>query len=248
MNIPLLMLALAACLAIAAGIVYITQNPQILKRFGSVSGQTSPNKSIGYRSGPQGFSDRMASLPENALITFRDPTTARSVQLQVVTAETLHGRRQYHGSSEWRRSGDDWSALLCKADPSWSLTDVLIVQREWGTYVFRTRVRLGPEDARPFEEYGQKFAKRNQERGSVSMPYGGVTYAIDDIGVYDVEVESGRGHISPNSVIARFMLAQGKGGAAILIEDAKGNQDSVWLGCFVEDIDRAVSDVLTANG
>lgn len=250
---PMIFLLGALVLTVVAGVVYLFQHPETLgflqNRITAVkkdSQTDGPRQRIGYRAGPLSFTEQMTSLEPDALLTVRDPKTGRDAKLQVVTTETLHGCRQYRGSSEWKRSGDDWTAVLCVADPSFSKTEVLIIQTDTMGFVFRKRVRMGPEGAALFGAKGQEFSKQGQKSGSVSMKYDGKTYAIQDIGVWDIEGTNDESHVS-SGVLVRWIIAMAADESAILVEDAKGNADSVWLGDKV-DLDRVITDVLTKEG
>lgn len=253
MSIALVLLAIAVLLAVAAGVVYVVQHPEVLGFLQSsitaakkASEESMPRKRVGYRAGPAKFTERMGALDPDTLLTIRDPQTGLDVQLQVATCETLYGRRQYRGSPEWKRSGDEWPAVLCAADPSFSRTQVLILRTDTEGFLFRKRVKMGPEGAAQFGAKAQEFSKQGQKSGSVSMKYDGKSYAIADIGVWDLEGASDEPHV-PAGMLVRWIIAVTGDGSAILVEDAKGNADSVWLGDKV-DLDRVVTDILTKAG
>ncbi len=255
MSISLVFLAIAVLFALAAGIVYVVQHPEVLgflqqsiTAAKSASTQTAPRQRVGYRAGPAKFTERMGALDPDTLLTIRDPQTGLDVQLQVMTCETLYGRRQYRGSPEWKRSGDNWQGVLCVADPDFSETKVLLLQTNHVGYLFKKRTPINPEGAAKIQNAAQQFAKKNQEPGSVSLTYERLTYEIRDIGVWDVEGKDDDPHI-PTGTLARWILATGADGSfhAILVEDAKGAGDSIWTG-YAVNLDRVVTDVLTKDG
>jgi hypothetical protein len=243
----------AAILALCAAGWHVYNHPETLDGLSSlIRGYNRPTMAqrsgVAYMSGPATFTQRLLDLPADTFLQIRVPDAPLPVQLQMITAEILH-IRQRRGSSEWVRRGGAWSAAYCKPNPKWSRSDVLIIVREWGSYVFKSRTRLGPEDAKSFAAFGKRFEQAGQKRGVAQVEYDGKTYAIQDAGVYDVEAAVvGRGHIPADPLIARYMIAHNSNGEAFLIEDAKDNHDSIWTGFFVEDIDRAVADILTSGG
>lgn len=252
---PTIFLLGALVFAVIAGVVYLFQHPETLGFLQNsitaakkASQTVEPRQRVGYRAGPLSFTEQMASLESDMLLTVRDPKTGRDAKLQVVTVETFYGRRQYRGSSEWKRSGDDWLGVLCVADRSFSTTQVLLLQTDDVGYLFTKRTPMNPEGATKFQSAAQLFAKKNQEHGSVSMKYGDQTYGIRDIGVWDVEAKDDEPHI-PEGMLARWILATGTDGSfyAILIEDAKGNADSIWTG-YAVNLDKVITDVLTKDG
>lgn len=245
------LLLIGILLAIAAGVVYVIQNPEVLGKLqnaireGSKAVNEEPvpatSKRVGYRAGPLKFTQRMGTLPSDSFITILDPKSAKLIKMQVVTAEILHGREQLKGSKEWVRSGDEWEAVLCTC-PSWP--DVLLVKLDKESYLFNKHISFGPEDAKQFEPYAQEFGhKKGQVAGSVKMEFDGDQYKIQDIGVWDVTASNGEPHIS---VMARWIVAHGENDVAIIVEDGKGNNDGVWIGYQV-DLNRIVTDVLSSD-
>lgn len=201
---------------------------------------------VGYRSGPRSFTEQMDDLPPDTFLTICDPETGKVAKLQTVTMETLCGMRQYHGSSQWQKSGDDWPAVLCKADPTWSRTEVLIIQTSTQGYLFKTRIALGPEDAARFQPAAQEFARKGQVSDAIPMEYEEEQYGIQDIGIWVVESSDDEPHV-PEGVMARWILAKNASGKAVLVEDVKAGNDSVWVG-YACDLDSIVKDILSNRG
>jgi hypothetical protein len=205
---------------------------------------------VGYLAGDTPFAQRMVTLPANTFVTVRDPSTAHEVKLQVVTAEVLHRLKRF-GPNDWRESGDEWPTLLCvSGDKSWSTTDVMIAIIAGNQYLFKVRAPLGTEGATKVAPYAQKFDHDfNREPGSVSMPYKGNDFKLQAIGKWQVTAQTGESHF-PKSDQTRFIVAHGKDGVAILVEDDEehGSQyDSVWEG-WICNLNTVVRDVLTPNG
>lgn len=242
--------------AFAGGVVYIFQHPEILTSLqDSIEKLQSPKavpdsgdrKRVGYRAGPKKFTEQMGNLPPNTLITIRDPDTGSRIDLQVVTCETFFGHKQYRGSEEWRRSGENWDGVICKGPPSFSRTEILILATGNAGYLFRQRVRMGAEEPSVFRPLARDFASKGQTPGSVSMSYKKEKYDIQDIGMWDVGAKDEDPHI-PEGQLARWILASNDAGKAILVEDqTEGTADSVWVGNVV-DLDDVVTDVLTDKG
>jgi hypothetical protein len=247
--------SLAMLFLVIAAAHHVYKHPEVLdglrsllKKGGHPGPITEPRSGIAYMAGPAPFTQRIQDLPADTFLHIRVPDTALPVQMQVITAEILHIRQRRSGS-EWVRRGGEWPAVYCRPSSAWSRSDVLIIVREWGSYIFKTRTRLGPEDAKSFVSFGKRFEQLAQKRGAAKVEYDGKAYAIQDAGVYDVEAAvSGQGHIPSDPLIARYMIAHNDQNEAFLIEDAKDNHDSVWRGFFIPDINRAVTDVLTSGG
>lgn len=224
-----LLLAVLGVLCLAAS-GFIT----LIRRFSRTPSRTRPTE---IREDALSFSDRMESLSPGTRLAFRDPFSG-SVSLRVVTCETFFGRKQYKGSSEWIRSHldeDVWNAVLCAADSRTS-SQVLILRRQWGTYVLNRRRSARPEELQLVREYGKQFAAAHQQRGSVVFRLGDEECSIDDIGVYDVE----GGHL-PSGILARFLLGQTDRGMAILIEDGQGDEHNyIWSGFFARDVNDVI--------
>lgn len=202
---------------------------------------------VGFLSGPVGFVKKMAKLPANTFVTIRSPETAEEIKLQVISPERFFGRKQYSGT-EWKRSGDEWTGVLFQSQPGgWSKTPVLLLKLDTAGYILRRRV-MPPEEAGSYSKYAEKFGHQaiGQVPGSVKMPYYGKQFAIQDIGIWDVESNFGKAHLPPG-VMARWIVAHGDGGSAVIIEDGQGNNDSAWEG-WVVDLDRVVVDILTPTG
>jgi hypothetical protein len=203
---------------------------------------------VGYLSGDEPFVNKMAGLPPNTFVTVRDPGTAKEIQLQVVTPETIFPRRQYPGSPEWKRSGDKWSALLCvSGDKNWAPADVLFLVIDEKQYLFNKRRPLGPEGFKPYEPVGQQFGHSNPHKAT--LEYNNQPFDVKLIGIWDVESQvAGESHI-PVGTIARWMLAELPDGTSVLVEDCQlgSEHDSVWEGLRV-DLNRVVTDILTPDG
>lgn len=244
-------LLIGLVLLLAAGVAYVFQNPDILAKLQKAiqsadeplddAPTSATRKRVGYRAGPLKFTQQMGSIPADSFITVRDPASARPIKMQVVTTEVFHGRVQPRGSKEWVRSGSDWEGVICTC-PTWP--DVLLLKLDKATYLFNRRDSLNPEEAKQFEPYAQEFAhKKGQVAGSINMQFEDEQYKIQDIGVWDVTAKDGDPHIS---VMARWIVAHGKDEAAIIIEDGKGNNDSIWVGQVV-DLNSVVTDVLSSD-
>jgi hypothetical protein len=242
--------------AFAGGVVYIFQHPEILTSLqDAIKDLQSPKevpdsgdrKRVGYRAGPKSFTEQMDNLPPDTLLTIRDPETGNRVELQVVTCETFFGRKQYGGSQDWKRSGENWDGIICKGPASFSRTDILILNVGNAGYLFRKRVPMGAEESNKYRPFARQFASKDQTPGSVFMPYKENTYNLQDIGMWNIEGKDADGHI-PENMLARWILASNDAGKAILIEDeTEGTADSVWVGNVV-DLNSVVVDVLTKQG
>jgi len=170
-----------------------------------------------------------------------------------VNAEQLISLKQFPGSPEWKPSGDNWPVLQCVSeDKSWSATPVLFAKLGTVCYLFRTRIPLGPDAMEGIAPYAQKYGHSNGGHpipGSVTIPYGGVQFAIQDIGTWQIKSDTGESHF-PGSDRVAFLIAHGPENHAILIEnDQSGSKfDSVWRGMVIEDFDRVVREVLEPDG
>lgn len=244
-------LLIGLLLLLAAGVVYVVNNPGILGKLQktiqsadeTLDSEPTPaaRKRVGYRAGPLKFTQQMGSIPADSFITVRDPGSARPIKMQVVTTEVFHGRVQPKGSKEWVRSGVEWEGVICTC-PTWP--DVLLLKMDKASYFLNRRDSLNPEEAKQFEPYAQEFAhKKGQVAGSVNMQFDGEQYKIQDIGVWDVTTNDGDAHIS---VMARWIVAHGTNDRAIVVEDGKGNNDSIWIGVKT-DLNTIVLDVLSSN-
>jgi len=247
-------LLIGLLLLIAYGIVSVIQNLDILGKWqkaitaGKPTALQTSRKKVGLRVGEdEEFTARMNALPADTLLTIRDPNTGAAVNLQVVTPEVLFGCGESPvGSGNWVRTRVRWSAVVCKAEPAWSRTPVLLVQLDTAGYLLKRRV-LGPEEVVQWQSDSKRFAhnKAGQIPGAVSTTYKGSRYAIQDVGVWQAEGLFDDPHI-PAGLFARWTVAHGNG-SAIIIEDCQGNNDSVWEGPIV-DLDTLVKDVLTPDG
>jgi hypothetical protein len=235
---------------IAGGIAWAWENIPALKaalQSGTPAQASEPEapKKVGYRAGPALFTERMPSIKPDALITIRDPRTGKLAKLQVITYETLQCRVQ--SGQDWVKSKVKWDAIYCKPEPAYSRSNVLLIHMDKMDYILR-RKKMGPEDNAMFQPKSKEFAHRKggQIAGTVTVDYNGQSMSIQDVGVWGVDDSVDTPHI-PAEVIARWMLAHGPDDTAICVEDAQGNNDSIWEGEVV-DLNRVVQDVLTEQG
>lgn len=238
---------------------YLYNNPSILGKLGQKFQQgqkavesikreadsPAPARRGGYLSARATPRERLSDLQVGTFL-FVSVGGGKQAKLQVKGRLGFHTRRQYGGSKAWEPDGTVWHGLLLRGDPTYFKGDVLLVQFGPQGYVFDNRVPLGPDQAQQrFGAAGKAFAQAGQDPGSVNLPWKGSRYSIQDIGVYDVESEEGDGHV-PSDTLVRFIIAKTES-AAVLVEDAKTSDDSVWTGTPVE-IDTYVKQILTPEG
>lgn len=251
---------IGALILLGVGVYYVYTHPQILGDLGKglqrgqeaveaarreAEAPVQPARRGGYLSARATPSERLSNLPVGTFL-FVGVGGGKTAKLQVKGRLTFHTRRQYGGQSAWKRDGTTWRGLFLRGDPTNFKGDVLLVQFGGQGYVFDNRVALGPDQAQQqFGAAGKAFAQANQEPGSVSLPWKDNRYPIQDIGVYDVESEEGDGHVPPETLV-RFIIAKTET-AAVLVEDAKTSDDSVWTGKPV-DINGYVTQILTPEG
>lgn len=239
---------------------YLYKNPSILGELGQkfqqgqkaveaarreVEAPTQPARKGGYLSAKATPSERLSELPVGTFL-FVSVGGGKQAKLQVKGRLAFHTRRQYGGSKAWEPDGTVWHGLLFRGSPEYFKGDVLLVQFGGQGYVFDNRVPLAPDQAqKQFGAAGKAFAQAGQEAGSVSLSWKGDRYPIQDLGVYDVETQEGDGHVPPGTLV-RFIIAN-TDVAAVLVEDAKTSDDSVWTGTPL-DIDMFVKEILTPEG
>jgi hypothetical protein len=234
-------------MVIAAGIIYAIQRYNLLSLLSATKpAQTAaiPARHKGLRVNEgQRFVDRMATLPSDALLTLRTPDSGRDVKLQVISYERI----ECYGNGELPK-GVQWDAVYCVSESNWTDADVLLLKTDEHQYVLKRR-RVGVETCSRFQPYAYKFAHQpeGQVADSVEMPYGDEPHLIQDVGFWKVTAPSGRSHI-PSTILCRWIIAHNKDGKqAIVVEDGKGNHDSVWEGWTV-NLNRVIKDVLTEEG
>lgn len=254
-----LFIVIGTLILLGVGVYWIYTHPQVLGELGKSlqQGQKAveaakreteapePARHGGYLSAKATPLKRLPSMSVGTFL-FVSVGGGKQAKLQVKGRLGFHTHRQYGGSKAWEPDGTVWYGLLLRGSPEYFKGDVLLVQFGGQGYVFDNRVSLGPDQAqKQFGASGKAFADGGQEPGSVNLPWKGSRYSIQDIGVYDVESEEGDGHV-PSDTLVRFIIAK-TDTAAVLVEDAKTSDDSVWTGTPV-DIDEYVKQILTPEG